>query len=179
MYRTKKIGFGGKAIDFSEPKVTELQQLQASATADQITNNPLGPPTPTVAEIEQSITKWLGALNEGEDAKRRRLIRATAMMNLQHDFEVVYRLIFGSQLEVLLRANAGSLDEAGADALYQNAKAQFPIVHLGGSLDGRLGFLVNHGLINRNNGRISTTPKGKEFMQYLVEFGLTAPNKGG
>ena len=101
------------------------------------------------------------------------------MMNLQHDFEVVYRLIFGSQLEVLLRANAGSLDEAGADALYQNAKAQFPIVHLGGSLDGRLGFLVNHGLINRNNGRISTTPKGKEFMQYLVEFGLTAPNKGG
>jgi hypothetical protein len=98
---------------------------------------------------------------------------------MQHEFEVVYRLIFGSQLDLLLRANAGSLDEAGADALYQNAKAQFPAVHQANSLDMWLGFLANYGLINRSNGRISTTPKGKEFMQYLVAAGLTTPNKGG
>jgi hypothetical protein len=42
LYRTKKIGAGSKAIDFSDPPTTELQQIQPQATG-QITDNPLVP----------------------------------------------------------------------------------------------------------------------------------------
>jgi hypothetical protein len=78
----------------------------------------------------------------------------------------------------LLRANAGGIDNAIADSLYQNAKTFFPAVHQTGSLDIWLGFLLGRQLIERQGGRISVTAKGKEFMQYLVQVGATTP-KGG
>jgi hypothetical protein len=177
--RTKKIGAGNNAIDFAEPKTTELQQIQAQPTTNQLsTNYSLAPPSAAVAEIERQVIQLLSSSNEGDDAKRHRLIRGAAVLALQRDFEVIYRLIFGSQLDLLLRANAGGFDEAGADALYRNARGMFPAVHESGSFEMWLSFLVNRQLIERKSSRILVTQKGKEFMQYLVEVGLTTP-KGG
>jgi hypothetical protein len=177
--RTRKIGAGDNAIDFSESR-TELQQIQAqpSVNVGQVPPYAIGPPTSAVAEIEKQIIQTLSTYNETDDTKRQRLIRGFAIMALNHEFETIYRLIFGSQLDLLLRANAGGLDEAGADAIYQNAKSSFPTVHDSGSREMWLKFLSDRQLIDRKDGRISTNPKGKEFMQYLVEAGLTLP-KGG
>jgi len=178
--RTKKIGAGSNAIDFAEPKTTELQQAQAQPQppAGQIANDPLGPPSASVAELEKQIVQQLNSRNDNEEFKMRRLIRASAILALNSDFEVIYRLIFGSQLDLLLRANAGGIDEAAASLIYQNAQTAFPLVHESGSFDMWLSFPIGRGLVERKNGRISTTLKGKEFMRYLVDVGLTMPKAG-
>ena len=80
--RTKRIGAGSSAIDFSEPKTTEQQQIQAQPTPSQIPNYALGPPSPAVAEIERQIVQLLNSHTEDEESRKQRLIRGAATMAL-------------------------------------------------------------------------------------------------
>jgi hypothetical protein len=181
--RTKKIGAGDKAIDFSDPTTTERQQsqVQSSISTKQITDYSLGPPSVAVAEVEQVINDRLATMNDHDD-KIKRLTRGFAITLLQKDFEAAYRLIFGSQLDLLLRSNVGGgLDEATAQAIFENARTLYPTVHEGASFDLWLSFLLNARFIEKRQSlpRLFTTPKGQEFMQYLVQVGLTTPKNNG
>jgi hypothetical protein len=183
--RTRKIGAGDKAIDFSDSGTTERQQLQAQSNATppagQITYHPLGPPSAAVADIEQKVAQKLAEFNDDADTKIKRLTRGFAITMIQKDFEVYYRIIFGSQIELMLRANAGGIDDVTAQAMFDNAKNLFPSVHQSASFDQWLGFPMNANLIEKRQGTalIFTTPLGKEFLQYLVEMGLTTPKNNG
>jgi hypothetical protein len=132
------------------------------------------------AELEQAIDKRLAGFNEPEGSKTRRLVRALAITVLQQEFEVTYRLIFGSQLDLLLRANAGGIDLPAAQAIFENAKALFPAVHQSATFDQWFSFPHNSRLVqwNADHTRILITERGKEFMQYLVTAGLTSPKSG-
>ncbi|MCA6109612.1 hypothetical protein [Bradyrhizobium cenepequi] len=178
--RTKRIGAGGQSIDFADGQTTDLQQIQAQSAQppNQIANHPLGPAAATVAEIEQQVIQRLSTVNETTEARQQRLIRAFAVTVLQRDFEATYRIIFGSQLEMLLRANAGGADENVAKSIFENAKATYPNIHSSASIDDWLSYPTQANLIEKQNGLFVTTPRGKEFLQYLVQVGLTAPKKG-
>jgi hypothetical protein len=182
IYRTRKIGAGDKAIDFEA--TTERQQLQVEAVTQQpskLDNDPLGPPSPQIAEIERHVTERISAFNDPDDATRiRRLVRGFSIMALQKEFEVIYRLIFGSQLDLLLHANAGGIDLAAADAIFENAKALYPAVHGSTSCNQWLAYPLNIRLVERRDGdRIHATQRGQEFMHYLIESGLTNPKNNG
>jgi hypothetical protein len=135
--RTKRIGAGSRSIDFGEGQTTGFQQIQAQSVQppNQIANHPLGPATPTVAEIEQQVIQRLSTVNETTEARQQRLIRAFAVTVLQRDFEATYRIIFGSQLEMLLRANAGGADENADKSIFENAKSTYPSIHSSASID--------------------------------------------
>jgi hypothetical protein len=184
VYRTKRIGTGSNAIDFAD--ATERQQsIQAQSDATvgkEITqHHPMGPPSHTVAEIEGQIVAGLASFeHEPQETKTKRLIRALSLTELQRQFEVTYRVIFASQLELLLAANAGGgIDEASAAAILENAKSVYPSIHQSGTFEGWLSYLLRSSLIEKRDGRIYATQRGKEFMQYLVEAGLTNPKNNG
>jgi hypothetical protein len=179
--RTKKIGAGGSAIDFSE--TTERQQnnqvtaAKTETASNQITS--LGPPSPAVAEMEAQVAERLNAFNDDDAGKISRLKRGLATLALQRDFEIIYRVIFGSQLDLLLKANARPLDNVSVQAIYDEAKSLFPSAHDKGSLEAWLSFPLTQQLLLREDGLIYATPRGKEFLQYLVEVGLTLPKSNG
>ncbi len=182
--RAKKIGSGTTAIDFSEAAITERQQMQVQTTTkslptNQIENHPLGPPSVVVADVEREVTEKLTSFNEGDETKMKRLVRGFSVMMLQKEFEILYRTIFGSQLDLLLRANAGGIGDLAAQEIFENAKGLYPNVHQTATFDMWLAFPLNTRLIERRQGLIVTTPRGKEFLQYLVEVGLTNPRNNG
>ncbi|UPJ53351.1 hypothetical protein IVB30_19765 [Bradyrhizobium sp. 200] len=182
--RTKKIGVGSTGVDFSEAGSVDRQQniqkqSETEASSEIAKPHPLGPPSPTVGDIEQSVIARLAQLSEGDDDKIKRLIRAFSLADLHRDFEVTYRIIFGSQIDLLLAANAGSIDDATATAMFENLKSVYPNVHSGAAFETWLSYPLNAGLIKRKDGRIFSTQRGKEFMQYLVDVGLTAAKNNG
>lgn len=182
--RTKKIGAGSGAIDFAEATTPERQKnIQAqseSASPSSETQYALGPPTPTIADLEKQIADRLSTFNDGDDGKIKRLIRAFAITELHKEFEIVYRIIFGSQIDLLLAANAGGVDDAAALAILENARSLYPNIHpQSTSLEPWLSYPLQAALIQRIDQRIFTTQRGKEFMQYLVDVGLTNPKNNG
>jgi hypothetical protein len=180
--RARKIGAAGTAIDFSDASLNERQQMQAQTTnvpAKQIENHSLGPASASIADIEAAIIERMSSLNEGDDSKTKRMVRALSVTILQKEFETIYRTIFGSQLELLLRANAGGIGDPAARELFENAKNVFPNVHQTATFEMWLSFPLNTRLIERRQDLLVATPRGKEFMQYLVEAGLTTPKTNG
>lgn len=184
IHRTKKIGAGERGgIDFSET-TSEKQQIEARAKAETTTqsieNHPLGPPSPSIAEVEKEVIARLTTLNEPGDMVTKRLIRGFAIAHLQKDFEILYRLIFGTQLDLLLAANAGGVTEAQARSMFETAKLSYPSIHENASFESWFKFPYDTGLlVRREDGRIFAADRGKEFMQYLVQTGLTAPKNNG
>lgn len=181
--RIKKIGAGERGIDFSDG-ATEKQQIEAQSKmllpAAPIENHPLGPPSPSIAEMEKRVIERLASFNETQDLTMKRLIRGFAVTNQQKDFEILHRLIFGSQLDLLLAANAGGVSQDHARLIFENAKTNHPHAHEAGSFEAWMEFPENTGIITTHeDGRIMTTDRGKEFMQYLVQVGLTSPKSNG
>jgi hypothetical protein len=143
--RIRKIDRGGTAIDLSE-HTTEKQQAQIQSESAkppaQIPNNIfLGPPSPTVDEVEKNVDAQLSAFNESPDITIKRLVRAFAITMIHREFEVIYRLIFGSQLELILLANAGAVNETVARDQFEGAKARFPEVHKSATQVGEVAIL--------------------------------------
>ncbi len=182
--RIRRVSGGDKgAIEFDAPNEAQQKELQKQGTElHRLQNHPLGPPSVEVAIVEGKILERLNSFADEDDIKKtQRLIRAFAQTILMHDFEVIYRIIFGSQLDLLLAANAGGIAIEAVQQMFDQAKATYPQVHAGGSMEAWLAYPIGVELVERVLGpdRVLIRTKGKEFMQYLVAAGLTTPKSNG
>ena len=103
------------------------------------------------------------------------LITHLAAIQLVLAFESINRLIWGSQLELLLHVNS-SFNGAAVDELkvfYEKAAAAHQAGLKEYPFEDYLGFLINSGLLIRANGRVYITPFAKEFLAHLARTGAT------
>ena len=125
---------------------------------------------------EDAIRKDLEKLFPNDLAARANsLITHLAATQLVLAFESISKLMWGSQLELLLHVNS-SFNGAFVDELkvfYEKAAAAHSTGLKDYPFDNYLGFLVNSGLLIRTNGRVYITPFAKEFLAHLARTGAT------
>lgn len=177
--RTRKIEAKGQSFDFDT--TTDKQQIQIqeqNKSPPPVSEVPMPAASPEVAKLEGEIEQALANMQDPDkDTTIKRLVRAYALTVTQKEFEVVYRVIFGSQLELLLLANAGGVEMIAAEQTFERAKSQFPNVHSNAKLNDWLTYPIAMKLIEKNadGSRIVITGRGQEFLHYLVQNGLTGP----
>ncbi len=105
------------------------------------------------------------------------LVRHLAVANIRAIFERLARLIFGSQLELLIHLNSRFEGETPSDLkhYYDLAAVASPGLYKDYSYDQYLGFLKSNNLVQEMGGRLYVTDMAKQFMTYLIQTGDTAP----
>jgi hypothetical protein len=190
--RTSRAGYGNKSIEFALPTNTAEQQKKAATPTDAevsvatVPAQAVAPPpaSEAYAGIEKQIFDTLNTENYPRDLERAWLVRAITIARVWRAHEITYRLILGSQLNLLLAANSLTPPEVNAArAVYDSAKAAFPAVFENFSFDTWLNWPINSGLIkmdqtNPARSIVRITPLGQDFLHYLVSNSLTA-NKAG
>jgi hypothetical protein len=187
--RARRAGFGNKTIDFAPGPAAE-QQLTLEAqksTGESLSvrvEDVLPPPMEIYAPYEKEIVTTLEKTKYPPNIEKAWLIRAVAVNRVMAGHESIYRLILGSQLELLLAANSGvPPDLARAHEIFNNAKATFPSIYTNFAFEGWLHWVTSTtGLMSLQSFGaqqvLRTTPLGKDFLHYLVASGLTSPKPG-
>src|SRR5262245_49511428 len=128
--RIRRIGRDGAELGPSQTRSPGDQQRNAeiSASETQAATLPvpaaqaLPPPHAVLAPIEQDIETALANAKASPEVNRAWLIRALATTRQMLDHERTYRLIVGSQLQMILEANTGvPVELSRADDIYGQA----------------------------------------------------------
>lgn len=186
LMKLRRLGYGDKSVDFSE--LTDISTAQQAQTSSQpkptlpSTNNVAAPPPPDLATqpIETEIKDTLRQMIMADDIKIAWLVRALARTRIEKNHETNYRLIVGSQLTMLLQANTPAhLTYTAARAIYDAASVQYPDMYPKFDFDNWVSWPKNAGLIEvvgaSPDAKIQITAYGRDFLQYLVAYGLTSP----
>jgi len=97
------------------------------------------------------------------------LIRHLAVTQLMNRFERTYRLIFGSQIELLRLANqSGPLQTAAAEPIFEAAKSAAPEFYGEYTFEQWLDFLRKQGVIVADDPSIVISVYGIQFLSWLV-----------
>jgi len=99
------------------------------------------------------------------------LVRHLAGYQLAVAFEEVYRLIFGSQIYILKRANETRiLTRASVEEHFSHTQTLFP-TFAEWDVDQYMSFLLNRGLLQRTSTDYLITTLGMEFLGWMVRMG--------
>lgn len=102
------------------------------------------------------------------------LVNALAILHLERHFAFVYFNIFGSQIRALQKIN-----ENGGLISFEDAEAEFKTIkeiapELGDwTLERYTAYLESNYLVEKESNGYRLTPVGKDFIQFLVRFGLS------
>jgi hypothetical protein len=182
--RTKKAGIGHSAVEFGDtqaPAAEQKKQIEAPNEAEKIispTAQLPPPPDEVRARLEAEILGALQAEQMPPEHERAWLVRAVAVMRAMHAHEVTYRLITGGQINLVVAANAFPQTHAKARETFNAAKQAFPEIYDAFTFDSWLSYPVTRGLLSIDGDRIMITALGRDFLQYLVAMGMTAPKAG-
>jgi hypothetical protein len=125
--------------------------------------------SPVVLEQEDIIRKDINALKIPQPELPDILIRHLAVTQLALRAEMIYRMIFGSQIELLRAVNEfGPRTKDEAKAFYDAATTQYPGL-APYRFEDYMNFLVTHGLLVQQDDKFAITTAGKEFLKYLVD----------
>lgn len=182
--RIRRAGFGNRTIDFSPTAAEQQKTLEPPAV--QQTGVPLSavmpPPVEIYTEIENEITTAIKTANYPPEVEAAWLIRALATTRIWRSHEVVYRIILGSQIDLILAANAAPINMARAQQFFDGAKAAFPAMYSNFGFDAWLHYPTASGLIKTeqqgNELVLRTTLLGQDFLHYLVNNNMTSPKAG-
>jgi hypothetical protein len=101
------------------------------------------------------------------------LIRHLAVTQLLHRGEVLYRVIFGSQLAAMHKLNVkGPLTEAEIRPLYEKARNRYPRFYADYTFEQWMGFLLRQNGVVRENDQYMITLYGREFLSFVTGQGL-------
>jgi hypothetical protein len=131
---------------------------------------------PLVHQIEAQIEKSICEKYSKPEEREKVLLRLFAGLLMTHDFEQIYKTIFGSQLSLLelLNSNSNGLISDVAKSIYNFSKEANPVVYNEYAFGNWLNYLVSQGLILIDaEGKIILTVKGKAFLLFLVKSGYT------
>jgi len=160
--------------------------------ASQKGGTPAQDPRAEAEKLMRELDSALGREVEGmiTDALRQRallgaegvpvLIRYLAALSIAFSFEQVYRVIFGSQLNLLTYLNSevsGQPIEV-LRVFYTLAASQYPDFYNSYAFERWLGYLKDNTLVREDAGRLSITVRGREFLAYLTRTGYSL-NKVG
>lgn len=112
------------------------------------------------------------------------MIRGIAIARLERAHEATYRAILGSQITLLLQANAPTpVDIDAARVIYELAKGSYPGIYKTFDFENWLQWPANTGLTQLEkdtSGKtlVKASEIGKDFLHYLVNAGLTLPKSG-
>ena len=184
--RARRAGFGDKSIDFSPTAAEQQKALEppSAIAAPMVPADAIRPPPMEIyAEIERETSTALEASKYPPDLQIAWLIRGVAVHRVLRDHEVIYRLILGSQIELLFAANTAPLPNmVRAQLIFDSAKLRFPDLYTNFSFEAWLHFVLNAKLVQTQTLGVEqvlrTTPLGQDFLHYLVNNNLTSP-KGG
>lgn len=122
--------------------------------------------------IERDMTKR-GLNHEGQTTKV--LVRQLAACQVINWFDRTYQDIFGSQIELLKKADCeGGLDNVSASNIFSQAKKQFPAILGVWSFDQYLKYLLESNLLEQTQNGFITTKRGSEFIKILSSSGYSA-----
>lgn len=188
--RISRAGYGDKSIEFALPTSTAEQQKVIPAptevaSAATVPAQAAAPPTSEVyAGIEKEIFDAIKSANFPPELERAWLVRGIAATRVARAHEIAYRLILGSQINLLLAANSSAPpDMEAVRAAYEAAKSSFPSVYENFSFDTWLNWPINSGLLmvdqsNPARSILRITPTGQDFLHYLVTNSLTSHKAG-
>ena len=187
--RSIRIVFGDKSVELTSVQGTAIEQkkeVELPSPATEMVPAAQAMPAPNVvtADIEAEIQTTLQNSNFSPAVERAWLIRTIAMLRVQHAHEVVYRLITGSQIGAMLAANtAVGIDMTRARAMYDAAVISFPDTYVNFPFDTWVNYPVHMGLIRiepsgTGPNLLRITPRGEDFLHFLVSNNLTEPKRG-
>jgi len=131
--------------------------------------------TPLVREMEDELEKNL--LKDIKQENRDKvLLRLFTGLLISHNYEQIYKTIFGSQISLLEIINTvpGSLNADVAASIYNNAKEENLEIYKEYLFSDWLNYLISQNLILIDkDGKILLTVKGKDFLLFLVKSGYT------
>ena len=162
---------GRDGVSFDRPQ--EAAQIHGEVVAfDDLMKHPI---SATALDREKFVSAQLANLQLKTDADRIALLqRVVATTNIELEYTRIAHLIFGSQLNLLVRL-AGTrqgLVLAQAKELFDAAKGSFPALHGDRPFDVWLEYLVTSNLIAKPHDLIDITQYGVDFLEYLVDARL-------
>ncbi|SEL39027.1 hypothetical protein SAMN04515666_103603 [Bosea lupini] len=188
--RVKGFSLWGNKAELAETQQQQVEQAAAPAI--------LPPPAPgrrelppepisTIAPIEQDMRERLQTGSPGDiEAQLAWAIRVAASAIMDRDMEVIYRVIFGSQIAAIKEANlrGGAITVKRAEEIFEQAKARFPALHESRPLDQWAEFIFQRGLATRPEEPVGPdslshlTDLGKQFLLFLTAKGLSEDRYG-
>jgi len=126
-------------------------------------------------ELEDAIKVEVKGWNLDDKEVVNVLIKHQAAVQIAYHFEVIYRWIFGSQLNALEFLNAQTVGQPSAVLrnFYGAVVTQYPDIYRSISFDAWLGFLKDAVLITESNGLLHITVRGREFLTHITKAGLS------
>jgi hypothetical protein len=188
--RARRVGFGNKSIDLAtevqNPAAEQQKTLELPpATPEMVPATHVMPPASELtASIESEISNALTTSNFPANVEKAWLIRTVAALRIMRGHEIVYRLIVGSQINMLLLANTASpFNMSQAREIYELAKTTYPAIYTNFAFETWVNYPVSNGLLRidadgTGPSILKITPLGQDFLHYLVNNSLTAPKVG-
>jgi hypothetical protein len=190
--RIRRARIPGSSIDFGDSETVAKQQEKGAPddvtkpatvpAAPALLPSQLPPPSPLYAPLEQEIQKWLSSVPQQH--RELWLIRLTAINATELGHERVYRLISGSQIGLILQANSITPPTSEqARQMYENAKSAWPDWYANFPFETWINFPLNMKLLYAEAAGdkptiFKITPRGRDFLEYLLKSGLTFPKMG-
>ena len=109
--------------------------------------------------------------NSSDADKARYFLVTAAALHIQLQHERHYIAMFGSQIALLKRLNEVGpigLSIDMAQLIYNEAARNYPDIYKSYSFEQWLNFLLHTGLVMRQENKLTITPYGNGFLQYIV-----------
>jgi hypothetical protein len=131
--------------------------------------------SPMLVELENAMRERLGKEVKNPAEREKILIKHLAVTAISHEFERVYRVIFGSQISALqIFASQELVSPENLLPIYEQAKRNYTEFYRSISFDSWLKFLVDFVLMAQQGNKVGVTIRGKEFLKYLIDAGIPA-----
>jgi hypothetical protein len=164
--RTSKAGKDGLTFERHQEGGKAQPTL---ASYDELMKLPI---TSTVLSREKSTEELLQSLNFKEDKQKiSLLVRAFSSTQVMLEFAKISSLIFGSQLNLLIRLSGTQqgLNLNQTEEIFKQAQEKFPDLHKNRTVDEWLNYLLTNNLITRTTEKTDITQYGADFLKHLVD----------
>lgn len=170
--RLRKVGPVEFEVSATPPQNNEAEN---PIVAEQAANGQSQAATSNLNQIQlnqlQAVRAWIQTLpNDTRDAQ---VEIALANWQLSWNFEALNFQMLGSHLNFLSQCNATAISEISARATYDAVSKWYPHVYANYSFEQWLNWIVNSGLVARQNGSLAITEYGREFLRYVVGRGYS------
>jgi hypothetical protein len=130
------------------------------------------PVSASVLDREKTIQSQLHEFSfKNEEEKITALSRNLAAARVELEFNDIAHRVFGSQVTLLINLSGthNGITKNQAEAIFEQAKIEFPELHGGRNLDDWLMYLQANNLITLIENKIDIMQFGTDFLKHLVD----------
>ena len=172
--RLNKVQLKGAALELSgniQKSTSRTEGDLNTSIAHAVPYDPRG----LLSRFEENISSHLKELNiESDSEKAEVLSKHLANVQLINEYLETNRLIYGSQLELLvaLKFHESPVENEFLITFYERASQQYPDCYISYSFEGYINFLKVRGLVSMKNNKYLITYLGQDFLAYLEKSGI-------